>query len=266
MKRLTGDTLVYYEFDLLQERGLRHGVFTRIGGVSEGPYASLNLSRSTGDGIEPVRENQRRMFATFGVEASDTITSWLVHGNTVRVVTPADMKFFDKNDFQADAMITNHSGLLLTLRYADCAPVLFYDCVKHVVGIAHSGWQGIVRRVLPATIKTMVREYQCNPLDIRACVGPSIGPDKFEVGEDVARWVQAATKDPIIEPSTENKNGQICKPHVNLWKACESQLIESGVIYIESANICTATNTSEWFSHREEKGITGRFGAAIILD
>ncbi len=262
MKRLTCNTLVYYEFDQLQERGMRHGVFTRLGGVSEGHYASLNLSRSTGDNIEPVRENQRRMYATFGADPNITITSWLVHGNTVRVVTPADLKFFDKDDFQADAMVTQSPGLLLTLRYADCVPVLFYDSVKKAVGIAHSGWQGIVRRVLPATIKTMMREFGSNPVDIRACVGPSIGPTKFEVGTDVARWVQAAVKSNVV--IWPNGNGG--KPHINLWQAAETQLLEAGVENVEVAGICTASETTEWFSHREEKGNTGRFGAAIMLE
>lgn len=244
---------------------MRHGVFTRLGGVSEGPYASLNMSRSTGDDIEPVLENQRRMYAALGANPDITITSWLVHGNTVRVVTPADVKFFDKDDFQADAMVTQAPGLLLTLRYADCVPVLFYDPVKKAVGIAHSGWQGIVRRVLSATIKTMMREYGSNPIDIRACVGPSIGPTKFEVGSDVARWVQAAAKtNVVIWPNGHSKPGD--KPHVNLWQAAEAQLREVGVEHIEVAGICTASNTNEWFSHREEKGNTGRFGAAIMLE
>src|SRR5512140_455561 len=114
MRRLTHNQLAYYQFDSLQREGLRHGMFTRLGGVSQGAYSSLNLSRSTGDALEPVRENRRRMFAALGLRAEQSLTSWLVHGNTVRVVGNADL---GQDDVHADAMITRERGLALTLRF-----------------------------------------------------------------------------------------------------------------------------------------------------
>jgi len=257
VQRITLDSIAYYQFTSLQDAGVRQGIFTRLGGVSTGMYASLNLSRSTGDTLQPVLENRRRMFQALGLRVEDSLTSWLVHGHNVRVVSRADI---GQDDVHADAMITRERGLALTLRFADCVPVMYHDPVQQVIGIAHAGWMGIVAGVLPATVLAMRDHYGSNPRDVRACIGPSIGPERFEVGEDVADKIQTAIHEPIItHPSGA------AKPHVDLWRAAASQLREVGVLHIEIAQICTASNTHEWFSHRAEKGKTGRFGAVIEL-
>jgi YfiH family protein len=274
MEQCRYQSLVYYQFESLAEKGLRHGVFTRQGGVSEGIYRSLNLSRSTGDALEPVRENRRRMFEALAMRPEQSLTSWLVHSNTVRVVSEADL---GQDDVHADAMITRTRGLALTLRFADCVPVLFFDPQRLVIGIAHAGWVGITVGVLPATVQAMHDAYGCDPNDVRACVGPSIGPDKFEVGEDVATKIQAAVPEPVItyprihtnghESGTNSAKGDAAtKPHVDLWRAAQAQLNVAGVSQVQIAGLCTASNTAEWFSHRAEKGKTGRFGAVIEMD
>jgi polyphenol oxidase len=280
MERCSYQSLVYYQFESLAVKGLRHGVFTRKGGVSEGIYQSLNLSRSTGDALEPVRENRRRMFEALDMRPEHSLTSWLVHSNTVRVVSEADL---GQDDVHADAMITRTRGLALTLRFADCVPVLFFDPRRQVIGIAHAGWMGFTVGVLPATIQAMREAYGCDPQDIRACVGPSIGPDKFEVGEDVAARIQAAVPEPVIIYPRIRTNGHASghqeslaaisaealnkpKPHVDLWRGAQAQLCAAGVGQVQIAGLCTASNTAEWFSHRAEKGKTGRFGAVIEMD
>lgn len=255
MQRITHESLAYYQFESLQDTGIRHGIFTRLGGVSTGIYASLNLSRSTGDTLPPVLENRHRMFNALGLRVEDSLTSWLVHGHTVRFVSRADI---GQDDVHADAMITRERGLSLTLRFADCVPVMYHDPVRGVIGIAHAGWLGIVAGVLPATIIAMHEHCGCEPRDVRACIGPSIGPDRFEVGNDVAHKIQSA-----VSASVVNQPTGAPKPYVDLWRAAESQLRDAGVINIETARICTASNTHEWFSHRAEKGKTGRFGAVI---
>lgn len=283
MERNRYQSLVYYQFESFAEKGLRHGVFTRQGGVSEGIYSSLNLSRSTGDAPEPVRENRRRMFEALDMRTERSLTSWLVHSNTVRVVSEADL---GQDDVHADAMITRTRGLALTLRFADCVPVLFFAPQRQVIGIAHAGWVGITVGILPATVQAMRDAYGCDPQDIRACVGPSIGPDKFEVGEDVAARIQAAVPEPVITYPRIHTNGHesvdesetsqrmnvegslthsLTKPHVDLWRAAQAQLRAAGVGQVQIAGLCTASNTAEWFSHRAEKGKTGRFGAIIEL-
>lgn len=257
MRRITHGALAYYQFESLLSPGLKHGVFTRLGGVSDGCYRSLNLSRSTGDTAEAVAENRRRMYAALSTPAERAVTSWLVHGNTARVITEADL---GQDDVHADAMVTDRRGIALTLRFADCLPVLFHDPAREVIGIAHAGWLGIECGVLPATVHAMMTAYGCHPRDIRACIGPSIGPEKFEVGEDVAARIQSAVREPVILAGDGAR-----KPRVDLWKAARSQLHEAGVGEIEIAGLCTASNTDEWFSHRAEKGRTGRFGALIEL-
>lgn len=247
--------MAYYRFDSLP--AIQHGIFTRLGGVSEGQWASLNLSRSTGDSAEPVSENRRRSFDALGLKPEHSVTSWLVHGNTVRVVSHDDM---GEDLVHADAMVTQARGLALTLRFADCVPVLFHDPAKGAIGIAHAGWKGIVNGVLMETVRTMQRAFGSQPQDIVAGVGPCIGPDKFEVGEDVAAQIQSVVSVKVIRSS-----GHQVKPHVDLWAAAESQLKDAGVGHVEVAGICTASNTHEWFSHRAEQGKTGRFGAVIVL-
>ncbi|MGQ9815437.1 MAG: polyphenol oxidase family protein, partial [Candidatus Roseilinea sp.] len=171
MQRLTHGEMVYYQFESLLSPGLKHGIFTRLGGVSKGCYHALNLSRSTGDTAEAVAENCRRMYAAMSTQAERAVTSWLVHGNAVRVITEDDL---GQNDIHADAMVTDRRGIALTLRFADCVPVLFHDPAREVIGIAHAGWLGIECGVLPATVHVMTAAYSCKPRDIRACIGPSI--------------------------------------------------------------------------------------------
>lgn len=251
MHRHTHHSLAWYTFDML---AVKHGVFTRLGGVSEGIWASLNLSRSTGDAAEPVIENRRRMREAMGTQR--WLTSWLVHGNHVRVVDERDL---GHDDVHADAMVTAARGMALTLRFADCIPVLFHDRRRDVIGIAHAGWKGVANGVLAATVRTMREAFGCDPADIAAGVGPSIGPQKFEVGPDVAAEIQRAVDEPVIRETPG------AKPRVDLWRAARRQLHDAGVGEIEVAGICTADNTHEWFSHRAEYGRTGRFGVLIEL-
>jgi YfiH family protein len=253
--------LRYISFETIDAGCVRHGVFTRHGGVSEGPYASLNLSRSTGDAAEPVRENRRRMFEALGTTSDHSLTSWLVHGNAVRVLDESLLaRKPDSDDVHADAMITRARGLALTLRFADCVPVVFHDPTRAAIGIAHAGWLGIENGVLGETVRAMSSAFGSHPSDIRAGIGPSIGPERFEVGEDVAERIQRASPEPVIV-----RREGAPRPFVDLWRAAAAQLRQAGLQSIETAGVCTATETGDWFSHRAEKGRTGRFGVAILL-
>lgn len=282
MQRLTHHALAYYQFAALRAANVNHGVFTRLGGVSEAPWASLNMSCSTGDAAEPVRENRRRALDALGLTPEQSLTSWLVHGSHVRVVSRDDLRVAGANDVHADAMVTRDHGLALTLRFADCAPVLFYDSVRGAIGIAHAGWRGIVNGVLIETVRAMQRAFGSCPGDIIAGIGPSIGPERFEVDEGVAAQIQAAVPTPVVlRIASEETKGQgdahpvtslsghavinKPKPRVDLWAAARAQLEAAGVVQVEVAAICTASNTHEWFSHRAEQGKTGRFGVIIAL-
>ncbi len=262
MRLHTHNDLAYYAFDSI---AVKHAFFTRRGGASTGIWSSLNLSRSTGDTQKAVAENRKRMMAA--MNTSRWLTSWLVHGNHVRVVGPDDL---GHDDVHADGMVTRARGMALTLRFADCVPVVFHDRRRDVIGIAHAGWKGIVNGVLAATVRTMQSAFECDPADIVAGVGPCIGPAKFEVGSDVAAEIQGAVKEKVVAESAGSAERSAlsafsAKPRIDLWKAAQSQLHHAGVGEIETARMCTASNTRDWFSHREEKGQTGRFGVLIEL-
>jgi YfiH family protein len=162
---------------------------------------------------------------------------------------------------QADIILTDKPGVTLMMRFADCVPILLYDPVCKVVGIAHAGWMGTVRGTASAAVEAMHGRFGSDPTDIQAAIGPSIGPDHYEIGPDVILQVRKA-----FGPETEELLvTQANSTFFNLWAANRKTLEKAGVRKIETAGICTACHTEDWFSHRAERGRTGRFGAMIAL-
>lgn len=259
MKPRSFQQLSYYQFDALSDRpAVFHGVFTRLGGVSRAPFESLNLSRSVGDDSAAVQENNRRMLSVFEAAPDHAVTAWLVHGRSVAAVTAADGGTLRKD---TDAIITRDRGLTLTMRFADCVPIVFYDPVRGAIGLAHAGWRGVAVGVVPATVEAMQSTYGCAPRNIWAGIGPCIGVDRYRVGSEVIEAVSAAcpTEAAIVRRQPDGST------HLDLNAAVVSQLRACGVGQIEDSAICTASNTTEWFSHRAENGKTGRFGVVIGL-
>ena len=239
--------------------GLPHGVFTRRGGVSPAPWSTLNVGGSVGDDMVHVRENRVRSFAALGRDADSLHDVWLVHGtDVVYAEAPRDLSLKSP---QADLLFTDNPNVTLFMRFADCVPLLFHDPKKGVVGISHAGWMGTVKGVAKASIAAMKARYGSDPRDVRAAIGPSIGPDHYEVGADVAEQVRAsfgAQAESLLEPRGD-------RFHLDLWSANRIQLEEAGVGNVEVSGICTACHLDDWFSHRAEKGKTGRFGALLSL-
>lgn len=253
-------TLIAYQFEgLLAFSETTHAVCTRHGGVSVGAYASLNLSRAVGDDPLAVAENNRRMLGTFGYRRDQAATAWLVHGRGVAVLTHADL---GRDPQQVDAIVTRERGLPLTMRFADCVPIVFYDPVRRAIGIAHAGWRGVAVNVVAATVQTMVDAFGSDPRRLWAGLGPAIGVEQYEVGPDVAAQVVAACP-PGARLTQHGSNG---RPHLDLAAAVTAQLQAAGVGAIERSGICTASHTDEWFSHRAENGKTGRFGLIVALN
>lgn len=247
----------YFSFDSLA--GLSHAVFTRRGGVSPSPWDSLNVGGGVGDDIIHVRENRIRSFNALDRDPASIHDVWLVHGtDVVHANAPRDLTMKAP---RADIIITDNPKVTLFMRYADCVPLLFHDPRRGVVALAHAGWLGTVRGVAKSVIQALRDRYGTDPRDVRAGIGPAIGPDHYEVGEDVAEQVRAvfgAESEILLEPRGD-------RFHLDLWKANLLQLRETGVNHIETAEICTACNPDDWYSHRAEKGRTGRFGALIGL-
>ncbi len=162
---------------------------------------------------------------------------------------------------KADAIITNIPNICLMMRFADCVPILLFDPEKRVVGIAHAGWIGTVNKIAGKTVTKMVQNFGTNPTDVLAAIGPSIGPDHYQVGEDVINKVDNSFGN-SSEKLFVHKDG---KSYFDLWKANQIVLTEVGVNKIEVAGICTQCNLNDWYSHRGEHGKTGRFGVVLGL-
>ncbi len=239
---------------------MTHGVFSRRGGTSRAPFESLNLGGNVGDDPQSVRSNHEIMYAALGVNDARACSVWQVHSNDV-VIANAPVKG-RRWLTQADAMVTDRLGVPLSMRFADCTPLLFVDPKQNVIAIAHAGWRGTVLGVGGRTIHTMVRSYGCKPEDIQALIGPSIGPDRYQVGEEVVAATQAAfgTTENLIHRDARDGSA-----YLDLWAANALDLRRAGVEQIESAELCTAERTDLFFSHRAEHGHTGRFGAVICL-
>ena len=250
--------LRYYSFDLFP-REVTQAVFTRQGGVSPEPWASLNVGGTVGDEVTRVRENRYRSFAALGRRIDSLYDVWQVHSaDAVIADAPRDTK---SELLQADAIFTDKPEVTLYMRFADCVPILFYDSKKGVVGLVHAGWLGTVRGMTSAAVTKMREHYGSKPENISAAIGPSIGVDHYEVGADVIAKVQesfGSDAERLIETRSS-------KTYLDLWSANVIQLQKSGVEKIEVAGLCTACHLDDWFSHRAEKGKTGRFGALIGL-
>ncbi|MBZ0301573.1 MAG: peptidoglycan editing factor PgeF [Anaerolineae bacterium] len=239
---------------------LAHGVFTRHGGVSQAPWASLNLGGNVGDDAVAVRRNHELMYSALRANGARACSVWQVHSADVVL---ADGPVRGRRWLAlADAMVTDRSDTPLSMRFADCVPLLFHDPTHGVIGMAHAGWRGTVQGVAANTVRHMMEAYGCQPQDVQVGIGPSIGPDYYQVGEEVVAAVvdYFGTTDGLIRRDLADGTA-----YLDLWAANRLDLERAGVEQIETAGLCTASNTEEWFSHRAEKGRTGRFGAVMSL-
>jgi YfiH family protein len=260
LRRIESGGPVYYQFAFEGwQDALTHGIFTRLGGVSRAPWASLNVGGTVGDDLADVKANLQRIYAALRLEGERACTVWQVHSADVIVVNqraPGRQWLA-----RADGMVTNQPDTPLTMRFADCTPVLFFDPVRRVIGLAHAGWRGTVKQVVVSTLRAMQDAYGTDPADVQAAIGPSIGPERYQVGPEVVAAVVESfgAADGLI------RRGQDGSAYLDLWAANRLALERAGVHQIEIAGICTASNVAEFFSHRAEGGKTGRFGAVIAL-
>ena len=239
---------------------------TRLGGVSQGIYSSMNLSFTRGDDDAAVHENYRRFAAAVGFEAEDIVTSDQTHTANVSVITEEDRGNGITKPRQytdVDGMITNVPGLVLATFYADCVPLYFVDPVHHAIGLSHSGWRGTVAKIGAVTVERMHEEYGTDPGDIYSAIGPSICQDCYEVSEDVTQEFRTAfgRKDwDVLFYRKENGKYQR-----NLWEANRIIMQEAGIReeHISMPGICTCCNPEFLFSHRASHGKRGNLGAFL---
>ncbi len=259
----------YLEYPLFRNTGIvRHGFSTRLGGVSQGCWSSLNLSFDRGDDPEAVRENFRRIGAAIGVKPEDMVLSRQTHTTNVRVMTEQDRgkgMTRERDYTDVDGMITNVPGLCLVTSYADCVPLYFVDPVRKAIGLSHSGWRGTVGKIGKETVRLMEKEFGSDPSNILAAVGPSVCMDCYEVSEDVIRKVREAFDEELWpELFYEKPDG---KYQLDLWKANESIFLESGILpeHIAVTNVCTHCNSQILYSHRTSGNRRGNLCAFLAL-
>ena len=260
----------YFQFPLLEKSGIvTHGFSTKIGGVSKGVYAQMNLGVSRGDDPEAVLENYRRIANVLHMPWERMVLSHQTHTTNIRVVTGKDAGagLVKKRDYEnVDGLITNIPNLPLVTFYADCVPLYFVDPVHRAIGLSHSGWRGTVNRMGQCTVEAMKAEYHSRPEDILACIGPSICSECYEIGEEVAQEFEKAFLPAQNEQILKQKPDG--KYLLNLWKANEIILLEAGIKkeHLAITDVCTKCNPDLLYSHRVMGNQRGNLAAFLCLN
>lgn len=268
------DEVYYIQYDALNSLGfVKHGISTRFGGVSSGIFESLNLNFTRGDEKDKVVENYRRICDAIGVNIDKLVCAYQTHEtNVIRVGETPLEKFYVgcKTAMGVDGLVTDVPGVVLTLSFADCVPLMFADPVKKCIGLAHAGWKGTVGKIAANTVNKMVSEYGSKPSDIVCCIGPSICKDCYDVSEDLYKEFKEKLSNRIVYEAFDDR-GIINGRHkflLDLWQANRMICLESGLrdynIYLP--DICTNCNPDLLFSHRATKGKRGNFNVFLSVD
>ncbi len=249
----------YYTFESFPEKEVLGACFTRLGGVSPEPFQSLNVGSSVGDQKNNVVENRTRLFQAVSLPTESMYDAWQVHSTDYVIARePRNLKSEQK---KVDILLTQNPNVTLMMRFADCVPIFLYAPKHRAIGLVHAGWAGSIRRIALKAIDAMVFEFQCDLEEVLAAIGPSIGPDHYEVGTDVVKELRQNFPENIDDFLLQKEN----RYFLDLWTLNTFVLKEAGVKKIENARKCTACDVNEWYSHRKEKGRTGRFGAILSL-
>lgn len=267
IKRQIGKTVVL-EIPAFSETGLvQHGFSTRLGGVSQEPFGSLDLGIYNEDDLSAIQANRLAFAETVGVPAAQIVCCHQVHGTKVAAVGSRDggRGFLDGKTaiVDTDGLMTNEPGVGLWACFADCTPLFFLDPVKRVIAVSHAGWRGTVARMGPVTVKRMQEVYGCAPQDILAGIGPSIGACHYEVDAPVIAKVQQAFD---FWPQVLHFTGPD-RARLDLWEANRLALLEAGLIgeHITVSGWCTYCFADYFYSYRRDNGRTGRMAALMSL-
>jgi polyphenol oxidase len=217
---------------------------TRAGGVSEGPFASLNLGRMTRDEEERVEENRRRLVAEVGGELTRLTLNRQTHSMVVRRASPGE------RGEPADGLWTDEPGVPMLALTADCLPIALArtNGGPPALAVLHAGWRGLLAGIAAAGVEALGGR-------VAAAIGPGIGPCCYEVGDEVAEPYRARFGGDVVSDAR----------HLDLWTAAERGLREAGVERIERVDLCTACSPQLFFSHRRDDGLTGRQGVVALV-
>ena len=279
--RTTHDNgVVTYQSPLLRAAGVIHAFSTRIGGISEGPFSSLNLGNPANcespDPQSNVLTNFERLQRAIG--AAHMRRAWVtqVHGRQVELLEPepeneyaetldAELRDRFSGQTEADAIVSTVPNVLLTIRVADCVPILLAGVAAgdgQAVAAIHAGWRGVVGNVIAKTVRAM-HEVGSPPAGLIAAIGPCISAAHFEVGDEVAEeFVRQGLAAAVVRSPAGGK-----KPHVDLQAAVRMQLETAGVQRIDDhgPEACTFSNPTDFYSHRRDHTYAGRMAALIAF-
>lgn len=284
-----GDELEYLSFPSLEQTGIvRHLVTTRLGGVSKGEFASMNLSFTRGDRDEDIQENYRRIAHVLGCTPENMIASQQTHTTNIRRVgmTDAGKGITRPLDYRdVDGLVTDEPGVALVTYYADCVPLLLVDSVNKAIGAAHSGWKGTLARMGQCMVDTMNKAFNTSPGELKAAIGPSICQSCYEVSSEVAEQFEVLDKGSealrreitergIYREGFSGKLPRVVEPgrrqgkyQLDLWLANLLILCQAGIPpeNIAVTDICTCHNSRYLFSHRASGGRRGNLAAFLML-
>ncbi|MFV0364431.1 MAG: peptidoglycan editing factor PgeF [Suipraeoptans sp.] len=250
-------------FNNLENTGIIKQAFTtRIGGVSKGDCATMNISLFRGDSKEAVEENKRRLSKAIGIDKDTFTYTHQEHTTNIKVVKEEDRGAVFED---TDGMITNVANICLVTFYADCVPLYFVDPINKAIGLSHSGWKGTVSKMGLRTVMMMNQEFGTDPKELLVGIGPSICQECYEVSDDVTGEIHSAIPNYNNEDLFYLKDNG--KYQLNLWRANQLILEEAGVPAknIATTNVCTCCNPDILFSHRASKGKRGNLTAMLSL-
>lgn len=245
-----------------------HGFSSKLGGVSEGYFSSMNLGFNRGDKEENVTSNYKLIADSMGIPYNQITASDQIHETKIRRITKEDMGkgIVRKKDYSGiDGLITNVPNIPLVTYYADCVPLYLIDRKNRAIGLSHSGWRGTVKRMGRETIKRMEEEFGTKVEDLIVEIGPSICKDCYEVSHDVYEEFEkvfSLEQMELLFIKKENKKYQL-----DLWEANRQIFIEEGVNTenIHCSQICTCCNSDIMFSHRVHGTERGTLAAFLML-
>lgn len=260
----SSEAVEYLTFPSLEETGIvKHLFSTRLGGVSDGDFATMNFSITMGDSRERVLANFSRIAQVLHCSVEDMVSSHQTHTTNIRCVTAADRGkgILHPRDYEdVDGLMTDEPGIVLVTYYADCVPLFFVDPVRRAIGLAHSGWRGTAAGMGARMVEAMGNAFGSRPGDLYTAVGPSICADCYEVSEDVAEQFMRL-------PGVVRTGARPGKYQLDLWQANRLILQNAGVAAdrIAVTDICTCCNSAYLFSHRATGGKRGNLGAFLML-
>lgn len=240
-----------------------HAFCTRHGGISDGPFSSLNFSSRTGDDHWKILENHTILARHFGFQPKQLFMVHQVHGDDIFILDEnAPVTYPDGPPISCDALVTAHTSIAIGIKTADCVPILMVDTENCVIAAVHAGWKGTALALAARVVKVLGERYGTRPEHLIAAVGPAIGPCCYEVDETVIR-AMADQKNSL----TLCAGGRKGRWMLDLVSANRFQLMRAGIPEdgIAVANICTSCRRDLFFSHRGEEGLTGRQLSFIMM-